>query len=189
VLRKQGIRAGDHLILTKAIGTGIISTAVKAGLASTAASDAVVQSMTALNAKAAALMEDLPVHGCTDITGFGLLGHACEMIVGTGLGMVLAASRVPVFPETRRYLEMGLAPGGLRRNLEYREPWVQASQSFPRELLQILFDPQTSGGLLISLPPADAETLLSRLHQAGITQAADIGAVTTSPREAIVIEE
>jgi selenide,water dikinase len=188
VLRKQGIRAGDHLILTKPIGTGIISTAVKAGLASTAASEAVVQSMTALNARAAGLMEDLPVHGCTDITGFGLLGHACEMVGGTGLGMALTASRVPIFPETARYLEMGLAPGGLRRNLEFREPWVHTSQGFPRELLQILFDPQTSGGLLISLPARDAETLLSRLHEAGISEAADIGVVTTSPREKIVIE-
>ena len=99
VIRKEGSAPGDKLILTKPLGTGIVSTAIKGGVASTQAIAKVVKSMTTLNQKASEIMQEIGVHACTDITGFGLLGHAAEMIEGTGVGMVIYANSVPIFPE------------------------------------------------------------------------------------------
>lgn len=189
VLRKQGSQAGDRLILTKPIGTGIISTALKANLASPEAVSEIVRSMTMLNAKAASLMRDFPVHACTDVTGFGLLGHASEMIEGTGLSMTIHAESVPLFREVPRYLELGLAPGGLYRNLEFRKGMLAVEPGLPEALINILFDPQTSGGLLIALPGREAQLLLARLHQEGIPEAVLIGSVSKEKEEKIILKK
>jgi len=183
VILNQGARAGDKLILTKPLGTGIISTALKGGEASEAAVAKSVGSMTTLNKKASELMLTAEVHACTDITGFGLLGHACEMIEGTDVGMVIYAC----FPEAKEYAEMGMVPGGTARNREFRTSMVKIDKNVSKITVDILFDPQTSGGLLMSVPAAAAEPLLRKLHRAGIKSASLIGEVVAKPRGRIVV--
>jgi selenide,water dikinase len=181
VLLNRGVKAGDKLILTKALGTGIVSTALKRGMADDALAAQSVSSMTQLNKKAAELMVEAGhIHAVTDITGFGLLGHACEMIEESGLEMIIYASKVPYFPGLQKLAEKGVVPGGLLRNKQFRLPMIDAAASCPPWLLDILFDPQTAGGLLISLPLRDAEKLLDRMHQEGITEAAIVGEVVAA---------
>jgi selenide, water dikinase len=188
ILRKEGSRPGDQLVLTKPLGTGIISTALKRGKADPQAVARISASMTALNQKAAEIMLASGARACTDITGFGLLGHAAEMVADTDTGMVIYAAAVPVFPETRAMVELGMLPGGLQRNRDYIKAVVTIEPAVPRYLADILFDPQTSGGLLISVPPAKAPGLLARLHQAGIIEAALIGEVTSELKGRISVK-
>jgi selenide,water dikinase len=188
VLTKRSLRPGDRLILTKPLGTGIISTAIKGGLASREITDQVTRSMAALNKTAADVMTDYPVHACTDISGFGFLGHLSEMVVGSGYGVRVAASRVPLFPETLQYAGMGLIPAGAYRNREFRLFMVDFASSVDRALQDVLFDPQTSGGLLICVAPEIAEELLKDLKAKGIKDAAIVGEVVTEPKERIIVE-
>jgi len=188
VLTKKNLRVGDRLILTKPLGTGIISTAIKGGLASKAIIDQVTESMATLNKNAAEVMEDFPVHACTDITGFGFLGHLAEMVVGSGCGVGIAASSVPVFPETLEYGAMGLVPAGAYRNREFRLSMVDFASSVDRVLQDVLFDPQTSGGLLICVAPERAEDLLKALKAKGVQDAALVGVVVAEPKERIIVE-
>ena len=186
VLLNRGVQEGDKLIITKALGTGIVSTALKRGLADAALAGRSINSMIQLNKKAAELMMEAgSVHAATDITGFGFLGHACEMIEGSGLEMILYASKVPFFPGVEKLAESGIVPGGLQRNKQFRLPMLEVVAACPAWLIDILFDPQTAGGLLISLPAADAAGLLARLHQQGITEAAIVGEIVRSAREVI----
>ncbi len=178
VLKNTGAVPGDKLILTKPVGTGIVSTAVKAGMASSEAEDKIIRSMNTLSREPAELMEKFPVHACTDITGFGLLGHACEMIEGTSTGMIIHASMVPVFPEAYEYVKMGLIPGGAYRNEKFRQSVVGIGEGVSDDSVKLMFDPQTSGGLLIALPKVDAEAFLDTLHSRGVTDAAIIGEIT-----------
>ncbi len=178
VLKNIGGRPGDVVILTKPLGTGIISTAIKAGMVDKNVEKKVIKSMKALNGKPAELMDGLSVHACTDVTGFGLLGHACEMIEGSDVGMRIFAARVPVFAKALEYARMGLIPGGTYRNQEYRASMVDIEHGIDEELVKVLFDPQTSGGLLIVLPDAEAGRLLSLLHAEGIRKAAIVGEIT-----------
>jgi selenide,water dikinase len=188
VVFNQGARAGDRLLLTKPLGTGIISTALKGGMAPEAAVEEVVKSMATLNRKASELMVTVEVHACTDITGFGLLGHACEMVEGTDVGMVVRSPAVPYFPEAKELAEMGLAPAGLHRNREFRRGMVEIAETVPDYMTDILFDPQTSGGLLISVPGQEAESLLERMREAGIAQAVIIGEIVEEPKGKIIVE-
>jgi selenide,water dikinase len=189
VLFNNGARPGDCLLLTKALGTGIVSTALKAGLAEAALVERSIASMTALNGRAAELMvETADVHACTDVTGFGFLGHALEMAEGSGVGMKIRAAAVPCFPGLRPFVEQGIVPGGLVRNRQFREKQIEMAPDCPGWLIDILFDPQTAGGLLIALPPAAAESLLPRLHAAGIAEAALVGEVVAAPRGIIRLE-
>lgn len=188
VLRKENARTGDRLILTKPIGTGIISTALKAELAGKEAVDHLVKSMSTLNRKASEVMQGIGVHACTDITGFGLLGHAAEMVEGTEIGMVIYADSVPVFPEAKDLAAMGMIPGGLYRNRDYRKSMVEIGPGVNEYLADILFDPQTSGGLLISVSEDKALGLIDRLHEAGVKEAAVIGKVVGSLKGRIVVE-
>lgn len=188
VITKAGARAGDRLILTKPLGTGIINTALKGGMASEEAVAQVSTSMAALNSKASELMQEVGVSACTDITGFGLLGHACEMLQEGSVGLKIRASLVPVFTEAAGLARLGMIPGGTYRNKEFRSPMVDFSAKLPDYLPDILFDPQTSGGLLISVIASRASDLLARLHQAGMPEAAIIGEVTEEPAERIVVE-
>ncbi len=158
VLFNRGALPGDRLILTKALGTGIVSTAVKGGVADPALAARSVACMTTLNRKAAELMaETADIHACTDVTGFGFLGHALEMIEGSETGMRIRAASVPCFPGLRPLVEEGIIPGGLIRNRKFREKQIEVGPDCPDWLVDVLFDPQTAGGLLISLPEAAAD--------------------------------
>ena len=188
VLTKKNLRVGDRLILTKPLGTGIISTAIKGGLASKAIVDQVTESMATLNKNAAEVMEDYPVHACTDITGFGFLGHLSEMVAGSGCGVRITASSVPVFPETLEYCAMGLVPAGAYNNRDFRLFMVDFVSSVDRVLQDVLFDPQTSGGLLICVAPEKAQDLLKALKAKGIRNAVGVGEVIAEPKERIKVE-
>ena len=188
VVTNAGARAGDKLILTKPLGTGIIGTAIKGGMAKEGTIARVTECMITLNKRASELMQEIGVNACTDITGFGLIGHACEMIQGGEAGMVIYAASVPVFAEAMEFARMGLIPGGTYRNKEFRTCLVEMSGEIPDPMLDILFDPQTSGGLLISVSAGKAELLLTKLHQSGVTDAAIIGEVVDQPEGRIVVK-
>jgi len=178
VILNRGCRAGDKLVLTKPLGTGIMGSALKAEMAGRELLAETIHSMTALNRKAAELMLAVGgVHACTDVTGFGLLGHACEMIEGAEAGMTIESSSVPCFNGVRELIEAEIVPGGLERNRAYRLPMIDRAPAVPSWRWDLLFDPQTSGGLLISIEPGAAVELVRRLHAAGIPEAAIIGEV------------
>lgn len=187
VVFNTSARVGDKLILTKPLGTGIISTALKNKRADEGTVTRVIKSMVTLNARASELMQEAGVHACTDVTGFGLLGHASEMIEGTDVGMLIHSAAVPFFPETKGLAEKGLLPGGLHRNREFRQNMVEIAKEVPDYLADIFFDPQTSGGLLISLPAPKASLLLKRMHQEGIREAAIIGEIIAEPKGKIIV--
>jgi len=187
VLTNKGARAGDRLILTKPLGTGIISTALKGGLADNDSVAESIKCMRTLNKKAAEVMAQAKVNACTDITGFGLLGHACEMIENRDVGMVIDSSAVPFLPCTQEYAEMGMIPGGTMRNRDFRLHMIDNAAGISDVLMLMLFDAQTSGGLLISASGQKAQTLLERLHQEGVQEAAIIGEVVDKPKGRIVI--
>jgi selenide, water dikinase len=187
IVTKGGARPGDQLILTKRIGTGIITTAAKGRLAGEKAVETVVQSMAALNKTASEVMLQIGVNACTDITGFGLLGHACEMIQDSEVGFKIRSVSVPIFPETLSLARMGMIPGGTSRNKEFRARMVDAV-GIGDVMLDILFDPQTSGGLFMSVGPDKAGLLLSALKEAGVADAAIVGEVVGHTKQRIVVE-
>ena len=187
ILTKKDLRPGDRLILTKPLGTGIVNTAIKGGLASDDIIDRVTRLMATLNRKAAEVMSRYPVHGCTDITGFGLLGHMAEMVCDMPFGIRLISGRIPMLPEALEYAGMGLVPAGAYKNREFRECMVDFAPSVDRLVQDILFDPQTSGGLLIGVDPDRADDLVAELRDEGIEEAAVIGEVTDGPKERIVV--
>jgi len=188
ILTKKSLRAGDRLILTKPLGTGIVNTAIKGGLASDDIIDRVTRLMATLNRKAAEVMSLYPVHGCTDITGFGLLGHMAEMVCDMPFGIRLMSGQIPMLPEALEYAGMGLVPAGAYKNREFRECMVDFAPSVDRLVQDILFDPQTSGGLLIGVDPDRTDDLVAELRDEGIEEAAVIGEVTDGPRERIVVD-
>ena len=188
ILRKKSLRAGDRLILTKPLGTGIVNTAIKGGLASDDIIDRVTRLMATLNRKAAEVMSRYPVHACTDITGFGLLGHMAEMVCDMPFGIRLMSGQIPMLPEAFEYAGMGLVPAGAYKNREFRECMVDFAPSVDRLVQDILFDPQTSGGLLIGVDPDRTDDLVAELRDEGIEEAAVIGEVTDGPRERIVVD-
>ena len=178
-LTNAGAKPGDALFLTKAIGTGIVGTAIKAGRAPEAIVQAAVRSMTALNRAAAEVMRALPagrVHGCTDITGFGLVGHASEMAAASRVTLRIDTAAVPLLTGVLD-LAKGNRPGGLASNLEHFEGGVAAAAGIDQDRLWLMYDPQTSGGLLIAAAPEHAAGLDRALMRAGIG-AAQIGTVT-----------
>lgn len=185
VLRNQGALAGDVLILTKPIGTGIISTAIKGGVADPDLVVMAIAAMTTLNRGASVLMEDAVVHACTDVTGFGLLGHAAEMIEDTDVGLEIYSVAVPVFPGLEDLVESGIMPAGLYRNREFRRRQIDIGAECPEWLADAFFDPQTAGGLLIALPEAEASKLLEKMHAGGIPEAAIVGRVLDQPERRI----
>lgn len=187
VLIKGGLKPGDRLILTKPLGTGVINTAIKADMADPSLVDRVTRLMATLNRDAAKVMAAFPVHACTDITGFGLLGHLAEMITGSGFGIVLTAGDIPILPEALAYGSMGLLPAGAYKNKEFRQHMVSCAPAVDPLLVDLLFDPQTSGGLLISIDEPHAERLLEGLMKKGVTQSRIIGEVTAGAGEKIFI--
>ncbi len=187
VLRNHGTKVGDKLILTKALGTGIINTALKGDMASDKAVAKSIDCMITLNKVAAELMLGYNISACTDVTGFGLLGHASEMIEGTNVGMKIYAESVPYIAEAAEYAKMGLLPAGLHRNREFRENIVQIGQNVPKYLQDILYDPQTSGGLLIAVNDSDTERLLNQMQNAGVSDARIAGETIAEPKGKIIV--
>jgi selenide,water dikinase len=154
-----GARPGDALVLTKAIGTGVVATALKRGFAQDAHVEASIASMLTLNRAACEQMLRYDTHGCTDVTGFGLIGHAREMALASGVTVEIAAAAVPFLPGARDYAARGALPGGLHNNREFASCDVERTADIPPEVEHLLYDPQTSGGLLIALAEADAAAL------------------------------
>jgi selenide, water dikinase len=170
VLANAGARPGDALLLTKPIGTGVIATALKFGRAPESAIDAATRSMATLNRAAAEVLERMPsgvVHGCTDVTGFGLIGHASEMAIASGCSLEISAAQVPLL-DGARSLVQGNVPGGARTNRDHFEAGVTVAAGIDPVLVDLLYDPQTSGGLLIAVSDGDAPALLSALAAAGV---------------------
>ena len=159
VKKNSGARAGDALVFTKAIGTGVIGTALKRGISRQDWVEAATASMLTLNRAACQAMLQLDVHGCTDVTGFGFLGHAREMAIGSGVTLEIDPSRIRLLPGALEAVRAGAIPGGLNNNREFAECMVEAPGNLDPALLELLYDPQTSGGLLISLSEADAVAL------------------------------
>jgi selenide, water dikinase len=188
VLRNRGAKVGDKLILTKPLGTGIINTALKREKTSDEAVKKAIDTMTTLNKVASELLADFDISACTDITGFGLLGHACEMIDGTDTGMMIYSNSVSFIAEAKTYAEAELLPGGLHRNRDFRTHMVTIYNNVPQYMSDIMFDPQTSGGLLIAVSDSDSERLLTKMHSAGVTEAAIIGEIISKPEGKIVVQ-
>lgn len=161
-----GARAGDQLLLTKPIGTGIIATGLKFGKASPEAVEEATRWMLQLNRTACEKLHRYDVHSVTDVTGYGLLGHACEMAVASGVTLHLEAGRVPLMESVEELAQQGMLAGGIRANRNYVEGKIDWN-GLSLLQQQILLDPQTSGGLLLSLPPASARELQSELHSEG----------------------
>ncbi|WP_018757510.1 selenide, water dikinase SelD [Paenibacillus terrigena] len=186
VRANAGAKPGDKLILTKPIGVGILTTSIKKDQLSESEVERVTSVMATLNKKAAETMEPFDVHACTDVTGFGLMGHSLEMAKGSGVGLIIHADQVPVLPRVRELAEAGFVPGGTKNNFAH----VQESITFPAELDQvgqwILCDAVTSGGLLISVAGEQAEELLQQLQQAGV-EASMIGETTENHPGRIVV--
>ncbi len=183
VISNGGAKPGDVLVLTKPIGTGIISTAVKRGLAGEQTAIAAREVMAALNAKAARLMEEFPVNACTDVTGFGLLGHLKEMVEASQVQVDLKAGDVPLIEGVYELAAAGAIPGGTRNNFDFVSRVVQWNDNIPEITRMILCDAQTSGGLLISLPAAHAENFITQLAEKHKIKSAIIGQVNENSFE------
>jgi len=177
VLTNQGLRSGDCLVLTKPLGTGIVNTAIKGGLASDETCQKVTKIMAALNRVAAEVASEFDISACTDITGFGFLGHVAEMVAESGRGVVIDTSNVPVIAEALEFASMGFVPIGAHKNREFRTDIVAAAPNFDPILRDILFDPQTSGGLLFGCAESEVEKLVSRLRESGVEDATCVGRV------------
>jgi len=181
-------RPGDALVLTKALGTGIITTAMKEDAAPREAVDAALRAMTTLNRRAAEIAKEVgEVHACTDVTGFGLLGHLREMVEGAKLSARVYAEKVPVLPRARELAEADYAPGGTERNLAHVAPIVEWEGAIDQAMRLVLADAQTAGGLLLALPQEKAEVLVSRLKDEGLHDATIIGELTGGQPGRIVV--
>lgn len=187
IVRNSTAKLGDRLILTKPLGTGIISTAIKKRKASSEAEELICKSMTQLNKVAGEEMQNFEVHACTDITGFGLIGHGWEMAKGSSLGLKISASQIPIFEESLPLAKKGMLTRGDKSNREYAKGCYTIDASISKEMIHVLFDPQTSGGLLISISSDHAETFLKRLWERGVPAAQIIGEVVDKPGQVLVM--
>jgi selenide, water dikinase len=188
VFANAGALPGDRLLFTKALGTGVISTAIKKSTAQPAWIEAAVRSMTTLNKAAAEVIAGAawPIHSMTDVTGFGLIGHAREMALASNVGLRLFASRVPLLEGALDCVRAGYIPGGLKANREFAECLVIYEDGIPDEVRTLLFDPQTAGGLLIAVAAEEAGKLGQALAAAGIA-VAEIGEVISQTKAMISV--
>ncbi len=184
ILANAGAKPGDSLLFTKSIGTGVISTAIKRGKAEARWVDAAVRSMTTLNKRAAEVITggDFRVNAMTDVTGFGLIGHAREIVLASDVSVRISSGRVPLLEGALECVRAGYVPAGLKNNREFAERLVEYDLGVPEDVRALLFDPQTAGGLLISTP--DGSSLTRALHDAGIA-AVTIGDVSTNAKPRI----
>lgn len=180
--------AGDLVVLTKPLGTGIINTGIKADMVAKDDMDKALQTMAALNKQAAQAMAVNGASACTDITGFGFLGHAAEMARASNLSLTVFAGEVPVLPGARELARMGIIPAGAYNNRNHLGEQVLIEEEVPREDVDVLFDPQTSGGLLISVAPGKVNQLLEQLHAAGVMDACIVGRFQVPGQHLIIIE-
>lgn len=179
IWKNGGARTGDVLLLTKPLGVGLINTAVKAGMASEEAERKAVESMSCLNKLAMEVLREVEVHSCTDVTGFGLTCHALETARASGKSLVIQTDKLEVLPDALFYASMGLVPEGTYRNKAFNKKDVRLEEQVDEAMEDLVFDPQTSGGLLVSLKREDAENVLVRLAEAGYPlKAGIVGAVT-----------
>ncbi|WP_284644920.1 selenide, water dikinase SelD [Paenibacillus silviterrae] len=183
-----GAKPGDRLILTKPIGVGILTTSIKKDALSADEVARVTSVMTTLNKKAAEIMEPYEVHGCTDVTGFGLLGHAAEMAKGSGVGLRIGRAQVPVLPRVRELAEAGFVPGGTKNNFAHLEGTISFEDGIDQIDQYILCDAVTSGGLLIAVAEEKAEALLSDLVQAGVEASLVGEAVAEHPGQIRIVQ-
>jgi selenide,water dikinase len=179
ILRNVGVQEGDALILTKALGTGIIATALKKGKASKESIDEAVASMTMLNAAAAAVIRKYPVHACSDVTGYAILGHALEMASGSSVTLVVESGKLPLLRGAPRLAEKGYITGGCKRNRDYLKDKITVEKSIREGIVEVAFDPQTSGGLLVALAKRHADKLIDELQAAGVKSATQVGYATS----------
>ena len=186
ILMKKGAREGDIVIVTKPIGTGIISTALKAEMASVAAVKDITESMACLNRRASEIIVSSGVSACTDITGFGLAGHAVELARASGVGVFIDSSAVPVFNPAIEYASMGLIPEGAYSNRKFYENHVVYNNEIAPELRDIIYDPQTSGGLFITVSPERAEHLMEKFKVQGV-RFSTIGRIVDKPAGKVLI--
>jgi len=188
VLANSGAKPGDRLLFTKALGTGVISTAIKKGKAQQTWIDAAVVSMTTLNKKAANVIagNSFRVHGMTDVTGFGLIGHARELALASNVALRIHAGKIPLLPGAIDCVRAGDVPGGLKANRDFAECVVGYEAGIAEEVRTLLFDPQTAGGLLISVAAEDSDDLLRALNAASVP-AIGIGEVLPPSKPLIAV--
>ncbi len=187
VLTKKNLKSGDLLVLTKPLGTGVINTAIKGGMASEAIIKNVTRMMAELNRAAAEIMKQFSVHACTDITGYGLLGHLAEMVEDSGMALRLESRKIPILPEAVDYAGMGMMPAGAFKNKEFRLHMIEFSSEIDPLIQDILFDPQTSGGLLICVKREQADDLVNKLIEEGVRESKIVGEVISNPAEKIFV--
>jgi len=188
VVSNAGAKPGDRLILTKPLGLGIITAALKQGKVSDAALAEAITVMATLNKAAAAAMVAVGAHACTDVTGFGLLGHLAEMASGSGVGAVIHVNRIPVIEEAWNLVRQGIVPGSSRLNLKFLRERLDVAKEVSEDALLLLADSQTSGGLLIALPAEKVEQLKVELVHNQVPRFAEIGEIVADPRSRIIIE-
>ncbi len=179
IYRNVGVQEGDVLILTKPLGTGIITTALKKGKASQESVDEAVRSMTTLNATASRVMRNYAVHACSDVTGFGILGHGLGMARGSGVTLMIESAKLPLLNSAPRLAEKGYITGGCKRNREFLEEKISIEKSIREGLIEVALDPQTSGGLLIAVAKRHASQLVEELKSSGIDAATEVGYATS----------
>jgi selenide,water dikinase len=187
IFKNYGAKSGDVLILTKPIGTGIINTAIKAGMASKEIEDEAIKVMITLNKNSKKVFEKYPISSCTDITGFGLIGHSIEMAESSNVTFELDINNIPFINDVVEYAEMGLVPAGSYNNRKYFEG-KSLFKNIKEVYLDLLFDPQTSGGLLVSVEESYAEEILKELEENRETQFALIGRVTEKQDQFIIVK-
>lgn len=187
VVTNSGACPGDFLILTKPLGTGVMVTALKGGLLTPDEERKLAEVMALLNAPAAEAMRLVGVHACTDITGFGLLGHLREMAVNSGVDVEIELASLPLLPKAKKFAEEGLIPGGAYRNREYLKDHVEIGGRISPAEEDLLYDPQTSGGLLIAVSGEKREQLLSALREKGVASPRAVGRVTGRGKGRILV--
>ena len=178
IVTNAGARPGDVLILTKPLGTGIVAFASQIGRAEAKSVEAATESMTTLNKKASQLMVEFGAHACTDVTGFSLCGHLAEMALSSGVDVEIIWDNIPLFPGVLEYAAAGILPGAIERNKESCGERIIADESLPQEMVDICYDAQTSGGLLIAIADSKVNDFLKALHSDGVKAAAVIGRVS-----------
>jgi selenide,water dikinase len=187
VARNVGAKPGDVLVLTKPLGTGIVSNAIKRGQCPPESMEAAIRSMTRLNRDASEAMLEVGIDACTDVTGFGLIGHLRGMLVGSGVAARLQVGSFPLLPQVRELIEKGFVPGGSKRNRDFHAPNVEVRGASEADVL-LANDAQTSGGLLISVPKERLEALVEALARRGTLAAARIGEVIEGPAGRVFLE-
>ncbi len=187
VMLNSGARPGDLLLITKPLGTGILSTAIKGGLAGEDLEKEITKCMTTLNRIAGEAMAEVGAHGCTDITGFGLIGHAFEMAHASKVAIVIDIAKIPLLPETYNYASMGIIPEGAYKNKKFYQKWVTANLAELDPLEMILYDPQTSGGLLVSGSADQIEKIEKKIKSLCSLDCAVIGHVEKGKAGTIIL--